>query len=153
MEQFRVPVVKRAARIRSTDGQLLTGSIFLPALAPDHDGPMRVEEWINHHEAFFPFLPEGESRSRILNKHNVLDLTLLDHPDTEIDSIGLLQEVIVECGALHLDGTAWIDMPEHASRLLDWVNQPSAFILIRDSKGIHILQKRAITFIAEKAWR
>ena len=149
MEQLKVPTVIREARIHYFDERALTGRLFLPSFAERHDGPMRVEEWINHPGLFFPFLVDGETRARILNKRYVVILSLRDPDNIEIEAVGLERRVSIECGNLKLTGTAYIDMPEHQQRILDWVNKPDPFLLLRNDEGVHIVQKNRVTLISE----
>jgi hypothetical protein len=149
LEQLRVPTMAREARIHYFDERALTGRLFLPAFAERHEGPMRVEEWINKPGLFFPFLVDGEERARILNKRYVIVLSLRDENNLEIEFVGSARKVQIECGTLRIAGTAYIDMPEHQQRILDWVNKSDPFLLLRNEEGIHIVQKNRITLIAE----
>ncbi|HEX7155018.1 MAG TPA: hypothetical protein VF618_26310 [Thermoanaerobaculia bacterium] len=151
MEQLRVPTVALEAQIRYFDERPLSGRIFLPAAAQRHEGPMHPEEWINQTNLFFPFLMDGEPRARLLNKRYVVVLTVDAGKHAEVfgQPIGNPRRVAVECGSLRLEGTMYIEMPEHASRLLDWANRPEPFLVLYDQEQRHIVQKNRITFLSE----
>ena len=147
MDELRVPTVALEAHLRYFDERLLTGRIFVPPQAQRHEGPMRPEEWMNQQALFFPFVADGERKARILNKRYVVVLTLLDPPEGP-EALSR-RRVSIECGSLHIEGDVQIDMPEHASRLLDWVNRPERFLVVHEGGQRHIIQKNRITSLAE----
>jgi hypothetical protein len=149
---FQVPRLLRAAEVLCTDGHALRGRVFLPANAESHSGAMRAEEWMNDPASFFPFLPDGEGRPVILNKLQVLVVTVAaaaDRDDT-MDAVGAkLRRVHVECGSLHLDGEVLVDMPVNHSRMLDVLNRPGAFLNVREGERHHLVRKSRITRVSE----
>ncbi len=112
--EFHVPRLLRAAEVLCADGRVLRGRVFLPASAESHAGAMRAEEWMNDEAAFFPFLPDGEGRPIILNKAQVVVVTVAasaDHDET-LEQVGPpVKRVRVECGALRVEGDVLVDMP------------------------------------------
>ena len=104
---FQVPRLLRAAEVLYGDGRLMRGRVFLPAAAAAHPGAMRAEEWMNDPAAFFPFLPDGEGRPVILNKQQLVVITVAASADRDdaLDQVGApVRRVRVECGALRLEG-------------------------------------------------
>ena len=71
-----MPRLLRAAEVVCADGRVLRGRVFLPAAAESHAGAMRTEEWMNDPASFFPFLPDGEGRPVILNKQQLVVVTV-----------------------------------------------------------------------------
>jgi hypothetical protein len=151
MEDLRVPTVALEAEIRYFDERTLAGKVFLPSRAQKHDGPMRADEWMNQTSGFFPFVPDGEKRARILNKRYVVILTVTGwHDEVEaLEEIGVARRVRVECGGIAVEGIVHVNLPETQSRLLDWMNGPDAFLLVRDGERWHIIQKNRITTLTE----
>jgi hypothetical protein len=149
---FQVPRLLRAAEILCADGRVLHGRVFLPATAESHPGAMRAEEWMNDPAPFFPFLPDGEGRPVILNKLQVLVITVAaaaDRDDT-MDAVGVkVRRVHVECGSLRLDGDVLVDMPANHSRILDLLNRPGAFLNVREGERHHLVRKSGITRVSE----
>lgn len=149
MKELRVPTVSREARIHyRQDDQLLVGKIFLPEFSERHEGRMRVDEWMNRPGNFFPFRADGDGKTRILNKHYVVVMTVQPQEDTDV-VIGVERRESIECGDLRLEGTVSIDMPDHLSRTLDWANTADRFLLLRNAEGLHIVQKDSITMISD----
>jgi hypothetical protein len=151
MEEFKVPTIAIAAELRYFDERPLRGTIYLPIAATHREGPMHPEEWINQANLFFPFLVEGEERARILNKRYVVMLTLsaTEHVHVWAEPVGVLLPVRVDCGTLSIDGTVYIDMPNHQQRLLDFANRPDTFMIVYAGDRRHIVQKSRITFLSE----
>lgn len=147
MESLRVPTLSLAVEVRYFDERELRGHIFLPAYAQNHDGPERIDEWLNRPTDFFPFVPEGEQSAKLLNKRYVVVLTLAVGEE-ELPP-GAERAVVVECGTLRMRGSVYVDMPEHASRLLDWANRAEPFLTLYEGGRKHMVRKSRITFLHE----
>jgi len=149
---LKVPTVALPAEVACADGRRFPGRIFLPATASAHTGVMRAEEWMNEPSLFFPFLPDGGTSPVILNKREVLIVTVpasADH-DTVLDEAPVLERrVAVECGGLRLEGAIAIDMPEAQSRVLDYFNRPGSFVNLRQGDLHHLVCKARITRVVE----
>jgi hypothetical protein len=151
--EYRVPRLLRAAEAWCADGRVLRGRVFLPASAPWHAGAMRADEWVNEPDVFIPFLPDGEGRPVILNKSQLVVLTVAT-ADSDVEpgeATARAQRVSVECGALRLVGDVVLDLPEGHARVLDLLNRPAPFLALRDGDRRHLVRKAAITRVSEAA--
>jgi hypothetical protein len=150
---FQVPRLLRAAEILAADGRVLRGRVFVPAAAESHPGAMRAEEWMNDPSPFFPFLPDGEGRPVILNKQQLVVMTVAASADRdETEQVGApVRRVRVECGALRVEGLVLVDMPASHSRILDLLNRDGAFLNVRDGERHHLVRKSRITRASEVA--
>jgi hypothetical protein len=149
---FQVPRLLRAAEVLCADGRVLRGRVFLPAAAESHPGAMRAEEWMNDPASFVPFLPDGEGRPVILNKQQVVVVTVAasaDHDEALDHSGAPVRRVRVECGALRLEGDVVVDMPANHSRILDLLNRAGAFLNVREGERHHLVRKSRITRVSE----
>ena len=151
MSELRVPTLALDAEVICADGRAFTGRIFLPAASSVHPGPMNPEEWMNDAVPFFPFLPEGERASVILNKHEVLVLSVigpepLDDTDTPR---GPERRLAVEVRGRVLTGTVRIDMPANQMRVLDYLNAAHPFLSVREGERRHLVRKARITRVLE----
>ena len=149
MDELRVPTLKLSVSIGYFDEERLKGDVFLPAMAANHDGPTRPEEWLNHENPFFPFVPDGESGAVILNKRYVIVLSVPLGAFSGVGLTGIERKVSLECGRLKMKGSVLIDMPASQSRLADWINRPDRFLVLRDETDVHLVQKSRITRLSE----
>jgi hypothetical protein len=158
MSELRTPTVALAAEVLMADGRTLRGRVFVPSAASRHTGPTRPGEWMNDGVRFFPFLPDpvtpGEgSAPVILNKEQVLVVSLPATDDTLLSGFvppgAHERHVILECGGRRLEGTILIDMPEEHCRVLDYLNDPAPFLMLRDAEHHHLVPKERITRVME----
>ena len=141
---FRVPVMAKEAVIEFPNGQQSAGLVYLPAAAPDHDGAMRLVEWLNAPEPFFPFRIHGEEGTVLVNKHIVLSLTAYHDRDSgDYDEVDDARKRGVRVETLRgvIEGRMIVDTPYHKRRVLDVLNGGKRFIFLLDSgKEVHINQ-------------
>jgi hypothetical protein len=150
--EFKVPTVALSAEAVLADGRRFRGRIFLPTAAHDHPGSMRAEEWMNEAADFFPFLHDDASAPVLLNKREVVALTVPASADRDstLEAMPLPQSrLALECGARRFEGTIVIDMPENHSRVVDYLNRPGAFLTLRDGERHHLVAKARITRVTE----
>jgi hypothetical protein len=147
MSEFRVPIRPVEAELRYFDERPLRGRLFIPSDSQRNLGPMGMVEWMNQTSGFFAFVAEGEETARILNKRYVVVLTLAGAEAASPAAV--VHHVIIECGTIRLEGRVHVEMPDHASRLLDWLNSPAPFLMLHGDGERHIVQKQRITFLSE----
>jgi hypothetical protein len=150
--EFKVPTVALNAEATLADGRRFRGRIFLPTAAHDHTGSMRAEEWMNDGVDFFPFLLDDASAPVLLNKREIVALTVPASADRDrtLEAIPLPQRrLALECGSRRFEGTIVIDMPENHSRVLDYLNRPGAFLTLREKDRHHLVAKGRITRVTE----
>jgi hypothetical protein len=151
VSELRVPTIALDAEIACADGRTFTGRIFLPAAAYAHAGPMRPAEWMNEPNPFFPFLPTDATSAVLLNRHEVLILTVAAvHEEADDDGPPLLvRKVVVECPDRVVYGSIVIDMPENHQRVADYLNRPDKFLIVREGEREHLIRKARITRVLE----
>jgi len=155
MSELRVPTVAVAAEVLCCDGRSFLGRIFIPATSSHHSGPMRAQEWLNDPQPFFPFLPDASKTPVILNKSEVLVISVAavadrgDVIEEGGDGEQLEQRVCVEAERRRMEGTVVIDMPPNHRRLLDYLNRAEAFLTLRDGDRHHLVRKERITRVRE----
>jgi hypothetical protein len=146
MDELRVPMVTVPAEVLCADGRRFSGTVFVPAAASHHDGPTRPEEWINDGREFFALLPEGASAPLILNKEQIVAVTVPAGPSLHAD---VLREVEIEAGGESFAGTLHVDMPENQQRVLDYLNRAPAFVPLYSGARLHLVHKRHIARLLE----
>lgn len=150
MSELRVPTIALDAEIVCGDGTWYVGRIFLPAASSHHTGVMRPDEWMNDTTPFFPFLPANSSTSVILNKSEVVVLSVVVEGALEEEGVeSPHRRVQVECRDRVIAGILTIDMPEGHQRVLDCLNRPDPFLILRDGDREHLVRKQRITRVIE----
>ncbi len=152
MHDLRVPTISLPVEIRCTDGQSVLGEIFLPSQSSRQPGPMRPEEWIEGAHAFFPFRSQEAGALTIVNRDNVVAVTV--PADANLDPADELpgtpvSRVAVNAAGATFAGDIVIDMPPGHQRVADWLNAPEAFITVRSGSVHHLIQKRHVTRVVE----
>ncbi len=152
MSELRVPMTAMPAEAVCADGRSFVGRIFIPANSNRHSGPMRAEEWMNEPADFFALLPDEGGAPILLNKHEVLVLSVsreADHIAEEPEEEMPRKRVTVECGDRRLEGEVVIDMPENQRRVLDYLNRHERFLTLHDGERHHLVRKARITRVIE----
>lgn len=152
MTELRVPTVVLPVEIECADGRIFAGRIFVPAASPIHDGPTRPEEWMNDGSSFFPFLADDSERPVLMNKREVLVLSVAmpgNQPAEALDSDSPVRRVRVEAEKRRLEGELVIEMPPGHLRVLDYLNRAEPFLLLREGEIRHLIQKERITRVIE----
>jgi hypothetical protein len=149
--ELRVPTMALSADLICADGRSFAGRIFMPVTASRHTGPMRAEEWINERTPFFPFLPDGASTPVVMNKDEIVVLSVPAAADPHLpdDPASPLRLVTIECGQRRLEGTVALEMPADHLRVLDILNGSDSFVTLQQG-GRHVfVQKKRITRVFE----
>lgn len=151
MSQLRVPTVPLPVEILDHDYNTVKGRIFLPAMAHRHEGPTRPDEWVNDSASFFPFAPDDGSAAILLNKQQVIALSVPLTSEERTIPIDLERtaRVIIECGPSRFIGVLRIDMPDEKSRVLDYANRGERFLTLFETNRCHLIQKTFISRIIE----
>jgi len=142
MDDFRIPVASKEVVIEFLDGVQTAGLVFIPSSAPDHDGSMRLVEWINGADDFFPFKVHGGGDSVLINKRNILHISAYhDRDNSDYDEVDGTRKfrVRVETPHGHLSGDLVMDVPVNKLRALDVMNNDRRFVFLMESgKEVHI---------------
>ena len=105
---------------------------------------------MNDTTPFFPFLPANTSAPVVLNKAEVVVLSVVVEGGLEEEGIeSPHRRVQVECKERIVSGLLVIDMPEGHQRVLDYLNRPDPFLIVRDGDREHLVRKQRITRVIE----
>ncbi len=150
-EILRVPTITLYVDIFYAGEELLSGQIFLPALAHRHDGPTRADEWINDPSLFFPFVEFGTDRAILLNKDRVMVLTvpIAAEDGEEQAEVQHATSVRVTCGSKDFIGILRIEMPEGRTRVFDYLGKAEKFVALFDEERCHLIRKTYIDRVVE----
>lgn len=151
VSELRIPTMALSAELVCADGRSFVGRIFVPVMASRHTGPMRAEEWINERAPFFPFLPDDATAPVILNKEEIVVLSVAADADPHLpdDPASPLRRVTIECGERRLEGIVALELPADHLRVLDILNGPESFVTLQEGGLHHFVQKKRITRVLE----
>ncbi len=152
MSELSVPTVVLPVEVECADGRVFQGRVFIPSASATHDGPTRAEEWMNDATQFFAFLPDGLDAPVLMNKRELLVLSLSLPPGPTADggeAEGPIHHVRVEAEKRTLVGDLAVDMPPTHQRVLDYLNRAESFLLLREGNVRHLIQKERITRVIE----
>ncbi len=149
-QALHIPRLLRTAEIVCADGGVRRGRVFLPAAAPPKSGAMGVAHWLEESTVFFPFLPDGEGRPVLVNKEQLLVLTVAaaDAGDP-LEVPAPRRQVRVRSGTLEIEGEIAIEMPATHSRVLDVLNRPDTFLAVTSGTRVHFIRKSQVVRVDE----
>ena len=146
MEEFRVPTTPIEVELQFIDGRASRGTVFVPGTAP-------IDAWIAEPSLFFPFRPEGAVAADIVAKASVVRLSFTPPParneDTDLVMAMDRSAVVIECPGGRFEGEVLLDTPSNQRRVLDYANQPAAFISLHQGDSVHLIQKRLVIRIIQ----
>lgn len=144
MEEFRVPTTPIEVELQFVDAKVARGTVFVSAAAS-------VDSWISEPSLFFPFRPEGAQVAEIVAKASLVRLTFTPPPAPDGDTDMSLERsaVVIECPGGRFEGEVHLDTPGNQRRVLDYVNQPDAFLRLHEGDRLHLIQKRLVVRIVQ----
>lgn len=151
MNDLRVPTVEVEVKVLCADERSFHGVVFLPAMADFHEGPMRLEEWVNEDVEFFPIQPIGDPETRVMiNRNRVAVITFTPPGDPRDDGLPYRSAAVqIECASKALVGTLHMVMPQGRSRVLDYLNRKEQFVPVYDGFRCHLVRKEFIERVME----
>ena len=148
MTGFSLPSAAIPATLLQTAGGKREGQIYVMERVSQHAGPETPLDMLNRPEAFFPFRTKKDGEGVLLvAKARTVTLTV-PRPQAE-DSVRLSAakkatlEITLADGST-LSGWATLELPQHHSRVLDYLNAVAEpFFTIETSDGMLHLVNRA----------
>jgi hypothetical protein len=149
MTTFHLPRTTVPARITLTQGRPRGGMIFLGARVPLHDGPETPLEMLNRPEPFFPFQSE-DGDVLLVAKGHMIELTVEHGPIADPDRLSAAKQVRLELVLANggtLTGQATVELPEHHSRPLDYLNADAEpFFTITTDESTHYVNRAHVLY-------
>jgi len=151
MTGFSVPRVAIRATLLQTSGGKRGGEIYVMERVPQHAGHETPLDMLNRAEGFFPFRPQGNGGGVLLvAKARTVTLSV---PRTEPEDATRLSaakqaslEVTLADGS-KLSGRATLELPQHHSRLLDYLNaSPEPFFAIATADEVHLVNRAHVLY-------
>jgi len=151
MTGFSIPRVAIAATLQQTAGGKREGEIYVMERVPQHAGRETPLDMLNRAEGFFAFRPKGDADGvQLVAKARTVSLTVpLTEPEDQARLSAAKQarfEVTLADGT-QLRGWATLELPQHHSRLLDYLNAAAeAFFAIATDDGVHLVNRAHVLY-------
>jgi len=148
---FSIPRVAMPATLLQTAGGKREGEIYVMERVPQHAGQETPLDMLNRAEGWFPFRPKGNGDGVLLvAKARTVFLTV---PLTEPEDAARLSaakqarlEVTLADGT-QLNGRATLELPQHHSRVLDYLNAAAEpFFAITTADGVHLVNRAHVLY-------
>ena len=154
MTTFSIPRVAILARLRMTGGEPREGEIYVMERVPQHAGPETPLDMLNRAEGFFPFRPKGDHGAAAVLLVTKARTVILSVPRTTAPEdparlsaarTGRLELMLAD--GSQLSGSATIELPQHHSRLLDYLNASAEpFFAITTDDEIHLVNRAHVLY-------
>jgi len=149
---FSMPRVAVPATLLLTAGGRREGEIYVMERVPQHAGPETPLDMLNRPEGFFPFRPKNDGAAILLvTKARTVTLTIRRATASEDPArmsaarTGRLEITLAD--GSHLSGWVTIELPEHHSRLLDYLNATGEpFFAVSTADEIHLINRAHVLF-------
>jgi hypothetical protein len=158
LTDFLLPRSQIAVRLVLTQGDPLEGTIFVGERVPQHDGPETPIEMLNRPESFFPFRPDDGGAVLLVSKRQTVAVAGAPRPGLapgpraalDPDRLSAAKELNLELELTNGDtlaGLANVELPEHQSRPLDYLNASAEpFFAISTPEGTHYVNRAHVLF-------
>jgi hypothetical protein len=150
MADFAIPRVSVPASLLLSDGNRRQGEIYVMERVPQHSGPETPLDMLNRPQGFFPFLPEGNGTVLLVTKSHTISLSVATD-DAAQDPVRLSAAKLVAVELTFVDGStlqgfATAELPEHHSRLLDYLNDSSPFFAVSAGEEFHFVNRAHVLY-------
>lgn len=133
-----------------TAGEPRDGEIYVMERVPQHAGPETPLDMLNRAEGFFPFRPKENGASVLLvAKARTVTLTVPPPPQdsARLSAAKKASLVLTLADGSQLSGWATLELPEHHSRLLDYLNASAGpFFAIATPDQVHLVNRAHVLY-------
>ena len=152
MTGFSLPSVAIPATLLQTSGGKREGEIFTMERVPQHSGPETALDLLNRPEAFFPFRPRKDDTGVLLVAKARTVMVSVPRADAEdADRLSAAKQASLEvtlADGTRLSGWATLELPEHHSRLLDYLNASrDEFFALATADHMHIVNRAHVLYV------
>jgi hypothetical protein len=152
VSSFSIPRVAIPATLRLTAGDARDGQIYVMERVPQHAGPETPLDMLNRAEGFFPFRSGSDATVLLVAKARTVVLTV-PPPPADLARLSAAKQaslVVTLADGSELSGWATLELPEHHSRVLDYLNAAEPFFAIATADQVHIVNRAHVLFARPK---
>ena len=151
MAGFSIPSAAIPAILLQTAGGKREGQIYVMERVPQHAGPETPLDMLNRAEGFFAFRPKDNGASVLLvAKARTVSLTVPATAPEDSARLSAAKRAHLEltlADGSQLSGWATLELPEHHSRLLDYLNATATpFFAVAADDGLHLVNRAHVLY-------
>jgi len=152
MTGFSIPRVAVPASLLLTGGGRRDGQIYVMERAPQHAGPETPLDMLNRHEGFYPFRPTDDGGAVLLvTKARTVTLsvprTTAPEDPARLSAAKQARIELTLADGSRLSGWATLELPEHHSRMLDYLNASvDPFFAVTTEDQIHFVNRAHVLY-------
>jgi hypothetical protein len=152
MVSFSIPRVAIPASLLLTAGGRRDGQIYVMERVPQHAGPETPLDMLNRPEGFFPFRPTDDGGAVLLvSKARTVTLSvqraITPEDPARLSAAKQARIELTLADGSHLSGWAMFELPEHHSRVLDYLNASvDPFFAVTTADQIHFVNRAHVLY-------
>ena len=143
MADFSMPRVAVPAILLLAGGGKREGEVYVMERVGQHAGPETPLDMLNRADPFFPFRSKKDGEGVLLvAKARTVTLTVPRPPAAKKATL----EITLADGSI-LNGWATLELPQHHSRLLDYLNAAAEpFFALTTSAEVHLVNRAHVLY-------
>lgn len=148
MDEGRIQKATRPAKIILSTGREIRGHVFVGLYDSHHSGPQRVGELLNEEK---PFVPVKTAKGVLLiNRTHIVSATLPTNLERDdLVTLGKRYQVRVTTTRGEVRGVVFVNLPDGATRVADYFNQPAQFLPIFQTRTVLYLNREFILLVRD----
>jgi hypothetical protein len=151
MDEYKVEKSLFPVKVFFLDGTIKEGSVYLSLHAARHEGRETVRDVLNHKEQFIPIKFEEEQIGFINKTHIMMMSFPLCKENTDTVMPCYMADVEIDlANKTQKEGIFVFQLPEHLTRVKDFLNHADLFVELRIDQEIYLINKDRILSVREK---
>jgi hypothetical protein len=152
LTSFALPRLALAADLLLSDGgPARRGEIYVMERVPQHAGPETPLDMLNRPDGFFPFRAADGGGVLLVAKARTIALSIARKASGEdparLSAAKLAGMAVTLANGSAISGWAALELPEHHSRLLDYLNASTdPFFAVMTAEQVHFINRAHVLF-------
>lgn len=153
MFEFRVEKERSGATLTLSNGNSVSGFVFVSAGCASHQGRERVKDLLNAERGFFPFEIQENGEVSLFHRDHVMFVTLPSHDEPRQDpgyDVAVARDItLLLADGTRLAGRVRVYRPYGRDRLSDYARDTEPFLYLEDADRTYIINARHIVELRE----
>ena len=151
MNEYKIEKSLFLVKVFFLDGTIKEGSVYLSLHAARHEGRETVSDFLNQKEQFIS-INFKEEQIRLINKTHIIMMSFpLCKENIENSVPYYVAEVQIDLdNNTQKEGSFVFQLPDHLTRVKDFLNHADVFVELRTDTEIYLINKNHILSVREK---